>query len=429
MNFHPAEEENYTIENRLFISSILIGIFLGIIGSFSNYFLVEHVFSYLIPATATALLVFFYYLARFRGYFKKLAILSILIAFFVISFIWLLNGGINGSNDLIFIVALVLGLIIVNEKEKIYVLIFYTLVKTILYLIQFYYPDSIINYSSEKARWLDVLLTSFSTSIIIYLIVNFIQRNYHIEKEKVENSKAELTALNSKLEDSNAAKDLLLSIISHDLRSPFNSMIGFSNMLADSADKAQIDQIRKYAKAINTSALETYYLLDNLLKWSGLQKGGISAKKERHSLLIIINELLAFFKEQLTHKKLQLKNTITESVFVYCDIEITKTIFRNLLANAIKFTDHGGLITISTIERNSTIEVKIADTGIGIAEEKIPELFAMKKKIPQRGTQNEKGIGLGLYLCKALIEVQGGEIWVKSKPGQGTDFYFTLEKN
>lgn len=428
LKFYLGENENYSIENRLFISSLLIGVFLGLVGAVTNYFLVEHWFSVTLPLLACLILCFFYYLARFRGYFKRLAFLSILLAFFIISVIWLLNGGIDGANDLIFVVALMLGFIIVSNREKFYVLIFYTIVKTALYFIQHYYPDIIIHYSSEQARWLDVLLTSFYSSIIILLIISFLQRSYHNEREKVEKANSEMALLNEKLEDSNAAKDLLLSIISHDLRSPFSAMMGLSQVLVNNAEKADREKIKEYAKAINSSAVETYFLLDNLLKWSGLQKEGIFPKKEPADLSAMTCEIISLYKDHAAQKNIEIKNSISKPVNAFCDVELTKTILRNLLTNAIKFTNPGGKIEIFAEEIDNRLEIKVSDTGVGISEDKLKELFSLKKNRPERGTKNEKGTGLGLTLCKVLIEAQGGRLWVQSEPGKGSDFYFTLEK-
>jgi signal transduction histidine kinase len=322
-----------------------------------------------------------------------------------------------------------LGFIIVSNREKFYVLIFYTTVKTTLYFIQLHYPEIIVHYSSEKARWLDVLLTSIYSSVIIYLIISFIQRSYHNEREKVEKASSEMASLNEKLEESNAAKDLLLSIISHDLRSPFSAMMGLSQVLVNNAEKADREKIKEYAKAINSSAVETYFLLDNLLKWAGLQKEGIFPKKEPADLSSLTDEIISLYKDHAAQKNIEIKNSISKPVNAFCDVELTKTILRNLLTNAIKFTNPGGKIEILAEETNNHLEIKVSDTGVGITEDKMKELFSLKKTSPERGTKNEKGTGLGLNLCKVLIEAQGGQLWVRSELDKGSDFYFTLEKH
>jgi len=421
-----GENEDYSVENRLYISALIIGIAFGFIGTFTNYILLDSLSTILIPFIETLILCVFYYFVRIKGYFKQLAFPIIIFAFTGLGLVWYSNGGIDGSNDIIFIVTFILAIIMVQGKKRIYVLIIFVFVKSVLYFIQLYRPDLILPFPSEKARWMDLYSTSLYTSLIIYLIINFLHRNYTRERNKVEDSKKELLVMNQKLKELNDIKDILFSIISHDLRSPFNSIIGFSKLLVQNSAKYDTEHVKKIAGNINITANETYLMLDNLLKWSRIQKEMDKTEFIRCNLQSTVDESNTMYKNSALIKNITIKNLIDPEIFIFCDEEMTKTISRNLLVNAIKFTQLGGSISISAIKNEKMVEIIFADSGIGISEDRLPELFDIKKNKSTRGTSSEKGTGLGLHLCKILVEKQGGKIRVESKLDKGSKFIFTL---
>jgi len=183
-----AEGEEISLEQRLFIAALIIGILLGIVGTITNIVLMQLFSSIVIPVAVSIALVLFYYFVRVKHYYKQLAFPIIIFSNIGLAFIWYFNGGMNGSNDFVFIVALILGLIMVETKRKIVVLLFFIVLKTILYLIHLYRPDLITSFPSETARWLDIYITFIYTSILIYLIVSFLHRNYARERFNVEES-------------------------------------------------------------------------------------------------------------------------------------------------------------------------------------------------------------------------------------------------
>jgi len=231
---------------------------------------------------------------------------------------------------------------------------------------------------------------------------------------------------NIKLEELNATKDKFFSIIAHDLKSPFNAIVGFSDLLYLRIDAYPKEKIKTFAKAINDSAKQTFKLLENLLEWSQLQKGKIKLNLKYYNLKSVVDEIILLHNEMAMKKMIAIRVNLALNIFVHCDLEITKTVLRNLVSNAIKFTNNEGSITIDVKKIDSFIEVQISDTGVGIPTEKIPFLFTIEQDISTSGTANEKGTGLGLLLCKELIEKQGGEIWVESTVGKGSAFYFTI---
>ena len=236
----------------------------------------------------------------------------------------------------------------------------------------------------------------------------------------------EISRSRAKLLELNATKDKFFSIISHDLRSPFGTILGFSQLLSENLDQYTPEQTRKFVDNIYQTSKNTYELLQNLLDWSILQTGKISQKIEKNNLKTIVNDTSLLYDNIAESKGIILQNNVIYDVFINCDIEMTKTVLRNLISNAIKFTNKEGLVSINVIKNETDIEIQISDSGIGIAPENIPHLFLIDKNISTPGTNNEKGTGLGLILCKELIEKQGGKIWVESNSGIGTTFNFTL---
>jgi len=224
----------------------------------------------------------------------------------------------------------------------------------------------------------------------------------------------------------NATKEKLFSIISHDLRSSLGSVLSYSDILLENLDQYSVTKIRQFVNDIYQSSKNTFELLENLLDWSRLQTERLTQRKETHNLKTNIDNICQLYGEIAKKKKISLQNNIQPEVFIYCDIDMTKTVLRNLISNAIKFTNAGGLVSVNFIQNDTNIEIQVMDSGVGIKAENIPNLFSIVKSISTPGTNNEKGTGLGLMLCKDLIEKQGGKIWVESEFGKGSTFKFTL---
>jgi two-component system, sensor histidine kinase and response regulator len=252
---------------------------------------------------------------------------------------------------------------------------------------------------------------------------------YHgVSRDISERKKAELLLKEreNQLRELNATKDKLFSIIAHDLRSPFNAMLGFSDLLIKNVKNFEIDKTEKYLQIINTSAKNTLSLLDNLLAWANSQTGKNIFKPEKTNLSAIINEILKVSKSIAKIKSISLNYIQTDDFEVYADVNMLKTILRNLISNAIKYTNSNGVIAISAIQKQNNIEISVSDNGVGMSEEIRNKLFEIDANITTPGTADEKGSGLGLILCKEFIEKHGGEIWVQSELGKGSAFTFSL---
>ena len=229
-----------------------------------------------------------------------------------------------------------------------------------------------------------------------------------------------------KLLQINRDKDLFISILSHDLRSPFNNLLGFSEVLIEDIYKLNTDEIEGIANDINKSARNTYNLLEDILMWARTQQGKIPFKPQILSFKDICRATLEILNPNANAKNIAINYSATEHLNVFADIDMLKTVMRNLVSNAIKFTNNGGVININAEQTGSTITISVSDNGIGIKPDSLTKLFDISQVLTTKGTEKETGTGLGLLLCKEFVEKHGGEIWAESEIGKGSDFRFTL---
>ncbi len=228
------------------------------------------------------------------------------------------------------------------------------------------------------------------------------------------------------LRELNATKDKFFSIIAHDLKSPFNAIIGFSEFLIQDARHLDVKEIEDYSRMINSSANQTLQLLENLLSWARMQQGRLQFTPKQLVLNEIAKEVISLMIENAEGKNISLQNHIPRHIIVNADEEMLKTIIRNLFSNAVKFTHRGGKISITAEVIADEIMISVKDTGIGISSENIKKLFRIGSDFTMRGTNNEKGTGLGLILCRDFVERHGGRIGVESEVGNGSTFFFSL---
>lgn len=241
----------------------------------------------------------------------------------------------------------------------------------------------------------------------------------------------EMEKLSGELKLQNETKNKFFSIVSHDLINPIAGIIGFSELLKENSEDLKPEKIKSFATIINKSANFTLTLLHDLLEWSRVQIGSIAPEFENFILSDLLSHNIAGVSPLVSSKNINLKANFPENLNVFGDKKMISTIIRNLLSNAIKFTSKGGTITISSKEmmlnNKKIIETTIADTGIGMSEEKIKNLFKIEHNYRSAGTDKESGSGLGLVLCKEFIEKNNGTIKVISEENAGSSFIFTLE--
>lgn len=238
-----------------------------------------------------------------------------------------------------------------------------------------------------------------------------------------------LQSYSNELKELNATKDKFFSIIAHDLKNPFNGILGFSNLLGDDYDQLDDEERKLFITQIKNSAITAYKLLENLLEWSRAQTGGLGWKPDNYDISNIVNETILLLKENANGKNIRLLSKIPFNTLIYADINMVKTVLRNFIQNAIKFTNKGGEIKITAKEEGKYTRISVKDNGIGISDEIMKKIFKIDQKIVSEGTDKEKGTGLGLILCKEFVERNGGQIFIKSEVGEGTEISFTLPTN
>lgn len=231
-----------------------------------------------------------------------------------------------------------------------------------------------------------------------------------------------------KLEEVNRTKDRFFSIIAHDLKNPFNSLIGITENLLESLDDFSSDEIKEYLSLLLQSSQQGYNLLENLLHWSRSQTGKLTVSPKVINLNELTETTINLMLHNISEKKLEVVNNIDFNTLAYADENMITTILRNLLSNAIKFTPKGGNITIQSIKDSKQITVSVKDTGLGIDDSILSNLFKLDIFNSTLGTNQETGTGLGIILCKEFIERNNGQIWVDSKINQGTTFFFNLPR-
>jgi len=281
-------------------------------------------------------------------------------------------------------------------------------------------------HQTTGARVLFILFGLGLIMLIIYLRTRFLTLQSNRLNQTVAIRTTELKRSESQLIEANATKDRFFSIIAHDLKSPFSSLLGLSDLLSDEWDEYSDTEKKKMVSAMQGSLGNTYKLLINLLDWSQLQRGAIEPKEEEVHLYPIIQTCVEGFQVQLTAKKIIIQNKIPKEYIARADLFMVETIFRNLISNAIKYTPDDGFIAISAILAGNQLKCTVKDTGVGMDQKTISGLFSLLGSQSTPGTAGEKGTGLGLLLCKEFIKLMGGELSIKSKSGQGSSIQFSI---
>ncbi len=243
-----------------------------------------------------------------------------------------------------------------------------------------------------------------------------------------KNAELELQRNEHQLREANAAKDKFFSIIAHDLRGPFSSLMGSAELLYTFYDRFDDEKRSNQARRIFTSASQVNNLLDNLLEWSISQSGNIIINAELIKARGVADEIISLLNINAESKGIILRAEIPESQTVFCDRNMFHTILRNLVSNAIKFTSKGGSVTVRCCENGELVEFCVQDTGTGMPLEKVAQLFDPERTLSTVGTAKETGTGLGLLLCKEFVEKNGGAIRVESEEGKGSEFCFSLPR-
>jgi signal transduction histidine kinase len=271
---------------------------------------------------------------------------------------------------------------------------------------------------------------SFSTEEVDLLteLANEVAYGITAIRWKIAQAKAEkkLKKYAEDLKELNATKDKFFGIIAHDLKNPFTSILGASEVLAANAGEFDTETIRKFSVLLHDAGKNGFAMLENLLEWSRSQTGRLTYIPRKLNVREVIRQNLENLTLTANQKEITMQMSVPEDLYMVADLNMTHTILRNILTNALKFTYRKGTVTITAIRNEKDVNIAITDNGIGISEEEQKKLFRMDVKYTRIGTAEERGTGLGLLLCRELVEKQGGKIRIESTPGKGSSFIFNL---
>jgi two-component system sensor histidine kinase/response regulator len=409
--------ETHTLEARIFHITCIFTIILFSCSIFFNYYIGLYTLSLLlIPSVFIACGL--YYLSKFK-YQHSLAVFVFCVLGNILFIIFFLNNsGINGPSLVIYMLFFFLVMSIVPVKQRFVWVVVNIIVAILLITYQYHYPEAVpVKHRDSLARSVDFAYVYFFTLLIVYFIITSIINSYNREKTLAEN-RAEL------LELSNQSKNKLFSILAHDLRSPLNSIQNFLEMSLEE----HITETEK--KVIHSSLLrETRYtrqMLINLLSWSKTQMDGVTVNLTTLDLQETLESTILLQASLAEEKGILINNLIQEDKQVIADHDMLELVIRNLINNAIKFTSFGGEINIFSEDHGSECWICVQDNGVGITKTNEQNIFSLQSESTY-GTNNEKGVGLGLVLCKEFILLQRGKIWVESEPGVGTTFFISLK--
>ena len=364
--------------------------------------------------------------------------------------IWFFNGGTMGS-FMYFVPLFVVTIYVANNGLTRFLFIALLLfVTTVLILLEYIYPDMVAQYANRDTRYIDLLLAFFLSfaGLLTYLNLSdkifsesnkkLLFQNTRLQKhqeeiltqqKEIETQKKELEKKTKSLQEANATKDRFFSIIAHDLKTPFNSILGVSKLLVENKENIQDEETHLHIDIIESASQNAYKLLLNLLEWSRIQTNNISCKAEKIDLSFVINENIDLLQTQANNKSLRLFfESDDETYFAHADEYMTNAIVRNLISNALKFTKEGE-IKILLQQQDLHCILSVIDSGIGMEQKTLDNLFTIDKSISTRGTNGESGTGLGLILCKEFVDKNNGHISVSSQINIGSTFTVKLPRS
>lgn len=372
-----------------------------------------------------------YYNSLFKKQYKKEIIVFAIVSYIGVMMNYFNNSGTIGPTLFLLFLTMQFLLTVSPSKYNAVWIVVHILLATVLIGIEYAFPNLAPDtYPTRFARYFDIVTTFIACILFVHLITSYLKRYYtnerRISQERllaITKQNEQILRQNTELERLNDEKNKMFSIISHDLRSPVDSIRGYlevlSNNILDPAEKKEIE-VELLGQVKYTSDL-----LQNLLYWSKTQMKGVNVKLVPLKLIDMIDDARNFKLAGAAKKEIKITYAISRDIEVIADKDMLKIVLRNIVMNSIKFTPAGGEIAIKAVKQGETAVISIKDTGIGIPAEKQAELFTLRSG-STFGTNDEKGMGLGLVLCKEFVEYQHGTIWFESTAGNGSTFFISL---
>lgn len=427
---HPSE---FALNARIFHSALLISIG-ALIYNIPFNFIIGLPDVALACVLVLAICLGLYYASRFLHKVKITILICNFLGLGLFIFIYFVNGGLAGPTDESFLLLFFLSIAISPVGQfKIWIPVNIGLVVA-LHCTEYYYPELFPDpYSSRLDHFIDQTSSYVEVALLIFFCTSYIRKSYEREKsstliktKSIEKKNLRIVKQNQELEILSAEKSKLMSIIAHDLRSPLFSIQNYLELLSDyGLDENEKTEIEK---DLLHATKNTLALLGKLLAWSKSQLHGIVAYPQNLNVCDLLKDTLAFEKTVASAKGITLNYNFDPALTIFADKDMMQLIIRNFIGNAIKFTHHGGLISVTAKTKPGSCIISISDTGIGISRERQQDLFSLKAQ-STFGTKGEKGVGLGLLLCIEYIKAQNGEIWLESEPNKGSCFYISVPRS
>ncbi len=404
----------FKLECRVLNAILFCSMVFGLLSFLNDLIIQPTSFFTLISFLTVSVFGGLYYLGRKRQKNERLVLPYLIIYIILMTAIWKTTGGLMGPVLMYFVALIFITPIITRGDLRTFTLIFHFLYLFMLFMLELKDLSYVQNiYENALQEKIDTFASVIYLSIVAFIVISLVITSYEKQKEKTESL--------------NAAKDKFFSIIAHDLRGPIGSISNLGRILLEQGDNLDEDGKKDFIRHLYKSSRETHLLLDNLLKWARSESPDLSINRETIHLLECIDETSKVLQECIRQKNIELHMDIEQDHIAFADKNMIKTVIRNILSNAIKFTNDGGKISISTVQLNqSQIQIRIKDTGIGIAEEAKSLIFENPQIRGGVGSINDIGIGLGLHISKLFVEKNKGHISLESELEKGTTFLISL---
>lgn len=408
------------LENRIFNIACLLVSLNCFIAAHWNYTIGMPLYSSVVVAIMGIVFIVQYYFARIKSQFSTILFAVSLLS--LLSFLWFHSEGLYGSIPYIYLIGLTLFITISKKNHTLYFLLTSLNVFVLILIEEIIAPNLVQPYITESAKNSDMVLSVFASFVIFFFLIHYFKKNYDEENELINKQKKELQELN-------AIKDRFFSIIAHDLRGPFNTILGFSEILVEETNNEKNCKLSRFAKETHSATESTLQLLENLLSWAKFHQGTVEFIPTKNNLYESVDDSIELFRAMAEAKHITVTVEVIENIEVTADRNMLLTIIRNLVSNALKFTPQHGKVSVSAYRRNDgMVKLNVEDNGIGIKKDTLEHIFKVDKKTKRKGTNGEPSSGLGLILCKEFAEKMGGKITVTSEEGKGSAFSVLLKE-
>lgn len=415
-DYIKGSDTELTLESQVFNITTFVGSILLFIVGFVNIYIDMELAAILMPFISSLLVFVFFYLSRFKNVFLIAVLALIVIMYGSTCGIWFFNSGQEGSIIHVFNLYFLFFFAILPQNLQKYYLGFHVIALSSTYVLEYLHPEWVSPYKDGFSQLIDQVVTMSFATLCLYLVLMSIKTMYEKKRKQVEEQKSDL-------EKMNAMKDKILSVISHDVRSPLTQLEAVLDLVASKGLNQEKGEF--LLKELHKNIQETQHLLDTLVTWASLQLQSkqIIMRNEEIELVDLLKNASEAFSSHLNSKELTIKYEMPDKMFVKSDMNTLSLVVRNLLSNAIKFSHPKGEIILGVKKEEGKGVFYIRDFGVGIEKEKLANIFSTESNKTTRGTKNEKGSGLGLLLCRDFIVHSGGKLIIESEENKGTSCF------